>query len=238
MLWLHCKDLISRDKKVCLEGWISNSLWRHSPVSSLEVEFYLEDEKIGEAKSNEKGEFFLEHEFESQGLYQIMLNIKEAPSKSTILTALILSNNNEKPLTICDIDHTIVNFSFFRFLFGKRLYPIKGAKDTLNSLQNNYHLIYLTHRDKRFSALTKKWLKIHQIPFGPVFFWSINEDPFLSAKYKIRALQKIQEQSKLSLEIGIGDRLSDMKAYSAMNIPNRFLIKKGEQWQKIMEVFK
>ncbi len=136
---------------------------------------------------------------------------------------------------ICDIDNTITHFSFFSFLFKDPLREVDGAKEVLAEISEKYYIVYLTHRDKRFTAVTKSWLSDHDFPLGPVFFWSIGEDPFTSKKYKINTLEKIREKSQLDFMIGIGDKQSDIEAYKKAKIPKYFLIKDSDDWKKIGE---
>jgi hypothetical protein len=234
MLWINAKDDISRSGEVTLQGRVSYYLWWHSSVKGKELEFFQNGEKIGSCFSDENGFYALKHGFSKKGLHQILIILKEDPSIRGIQNILIPENKSKKIL-VCDVDNTLVNFSLISFIFQFGLSPLSGASEVLNELSEYYDIVYLTHRDRRFTQLTKSWMVRHEIPAGPVFFWSLKEDPFLSKRYKMKKLEIIKEKAGMPLSVGIGDRTGDIEAYESAGIKKTFLINEETDWKKIKE---
>lgn len=237
MLWINANDELSTDKSVTLKGWIGNFLLIRYKVKNLQLEFYYQDKKIGETQTDKLGRFYLDYTFPDFGTYQVIVKMKGFYSLDTVINVLLINPEDQKEMIVCDIDNTLVQFSMLAFLFRLALNEIEGAKETLNLLKQKYHIIYLTHRERRFSNITKKWLLNHDFPISPVFFWSAKEDPFFSKKYKMDALKRIKEKAGARLAIGIGDKPGDIEAYKSCGIPRTFSIKGTGDWDKVREVF-
>lgn len=237
MLWINAIDEISAGPKVTLRGWIANFFIMRFRIKNLCLEFYYEGNKIGETRTDRLGRFYFDTEFEKPGTHQIFVKIKDFYSLDTIIHVLRIDPKEEKSILVCDIDNTLVQFSVFAFLMRITLNEIEGSRETLDILKDKYHIVYLTHRERRLSNLTKRWLLNHHYPPSPVFFWSAKEDPFSSRKYKKSALKRIKEKACVPLAVGIGDKPGDMEAYNSIGIPKIFPIKASGDWKKVKEFF-
>ena len=230
---INCIDKISTDTRVLIEGWVSRFLWFNFSLKNEELEIFHGDNKILDMKTNNNGEFAKEYDFKKPGLYSLRLRLKKYNNSPGILNILIIDPNDKKDVVVCDIDNTIVNFSYVMFFFGFDLDPIEGARSVLWEISKKYYLIYLTHRHDMFTNNTKEWILEKDFPLSPVFLWSIKDDPFRSYSYKVSKIKSIKKDTGLNIVAGIGDRESDIMAYRETGIPNIFLVDSSNSWEKI-----
>lgn len=232
-MWINALDEISNSLTVHLRGFASRFYWLYLPLKEVWVEFYLEDKKIGEAKTNKKGFFSLNYTFQKPGLYEITIKPQNSSSPKESLNILIVKPNEK--LVVCDIDHTLMEVSAFAFIANRKTPPMEGALETLKILEKNHHILYLTHRETRFAHITKKWLKDFDFPTGPLFLWSYKHHPFKNESYKTNALKRIVLRSSLPLKMAFGDKESDLEAYKNAGVKKIVQILGPQDWKKLKE---
>lgn len=188
-------------------------------IAGIEIQFSLQNEIIGSAVTDRYGVAKIEYTFTDYGLFEIGLNIRQgkyAKNSGKIVAGIF---NNEKPILICDIDHTLCKTNLFYFFLNldKRILAIPGSSLSLNRIKDKYHIIYVTHRDDAFICKTKYWLDLRGFPAGPVFFWNYGRAPFSNEKYKEAIVGNLKKQFE-NIVVGIGDKLGDAFAYHTNGI--------------------
>jgi len=235
VIWINTNDEITNHKSVFLKGWVSYFLYFKFGMKKTVIEFFLENKKIGETETDQNGFFELEYEFENSGVFKIKTQIQNMEYFFSFFHILVLEKDNRKQALVCDVDNTIVDFSYWLLLTRSQFKEIQGAEETLKILSEHYHIIYLTHREERFSCFTKQWFDLHSLPAGPIIFWSSKDYPIANQKYKNKALADLIKKTGLKLAAGIGDKKSDIAAYQKNGIKKTFLLKEPKDWEKIRE---
>lgn len=237
MFWVNGRDKITHKSEALLEGWVSKTMWRKGGAPNVPVQFFLGDELVGETITGRFGRFSFPYHHTASGLVVIRVQVKGAPCHPGRIVHLVnLDHGLKKGLVICDVDNTLARFSLFTFMLKRPLGAFKGASEVLNKLSEKYYIVYLTHRDQRFSCLTKHWLEAKDFPPGPGFYWSLKDHPISSRNYKSGVLARIVSESQMPLVMGFGDKTGDIAAYEQAGIPKAFLIRGSEDWLDILEV--
>jgi hypothetical protein len=148
------------------------------------------------------------------GYHRVGIQAEGEESIVETSTAMVVPAGN--PLLVTDIDRTISDAYSWRANIGRpeRIRPLPGAVDVLRSLAGRFSLVYVTARNWRFSMRTHRWLDHCQFPPGPVFFrprWGV---VLPAGRFKQELLQRWLKGWS-GFGIGIGDRLSDARAYAS-----------------------
>jgi hypothetical protein len=123
---------------------------------------------------------------------------------------LVAARDKNTPLIVIDLDHTVVDSSFFRVLTdGGR--PMGDSVAVTQRLAQNYSLIYLTHRPDLMTRTSKQWLVRGGYPPGPLLVSRL-KDAFDSGAFKTAKLSELRVAFP-GVAVGIGDKLSDAQAY-------------------------
>jgi len=135
-------------------------------------------------------------------------------------------NYQGREVVIVDIDHTIADVSSAEFLFlnHTQIQPLEGSVEVLSDLSKKHIILYLTARHEIFSEHTLLWLKHHNFPQGDVLFWNLTDFPFTDEEYKKKRISLLKNK-KIKVLFGVGDKESDLNAYSAFGIKS-FIINK------------
>ena len=128
-------------------------------------------------------------------------------------TLLVAVREAKTPITVIDMDDTLVASGFAKVIFGEPA-MMPGSVDVVKRLAKDYTIIYLTHRPEYFAARSKVWLKKHEYPQGPVLTSTISGFLKGSGEFKSTKLRELSQKFK-NLKIGIGDKMSDAQAYHA-----------------------
>lgn len=117
---------------------------------------------------------------------------------------------------VVDIDETIsaTDYSGFFGLRENNSHPYDHAREVLTRLSGDFDIIYLTARPQWLFAETRAWLREAGFPRGPVVATGRIVDVFWPASFKTRSLALLRLRVPEIL-IGIGDRKTDVAAYSA-----------------------
>jgi len=124
-------------------------------------------------------------------------------------------------LVIVDLDKTVVASGFHTVLIGEAA-EMPDSPRVLARVAKGRTIVYLTHRPDYFGPKSKAWLKAKGFPPGPVLLSSVSGFLGGSGEYKAAAIRAMRQRFK-NVEIGIGDKPSDVAAYHANGL-RAFLI--------------
>jgi hypothetical protein len=129
------------------------------------------------------------------------------------------TNRQDSPRTtiVIDIDDTLCVTDYRCVIFGigtDDSRPLDEAARTLRLLAEKYDILYLTARPASVSHRTRRWLKAHDFPPGPIIGSRTLIDVIFQSDYKKRVLTRLRKQH-VGMLIGIGDRPWDSRAYRA-----------------------
>lgn len=125
-------------------------------------------------------------------------------------------------MLIVDLDKTLVASGFYTVL-ASNPEPVFDSVRVMGLLARRYTIIYLTHRPDCLGPKSKSWLAENGYPDAPLLM--PNSRTFLkgSESYKSSIINEIRRRFP-KLEIGIGDKTSDAKAYHDNGIRSFLLI--------------
>lgn len=150
---------------------------------------------------------------------------------------------------VVDIDETISATDYAGF-FGLRennSHPYDHAREVLNRLSGDFDIIYLTARPQWLFAETRAWLREAGFSRGPVVATGRIVDVFWPGSFKTPSLALLRLRVPEIL-IGIGDRKTDVAAYSANGMLSLVVHPRGgmaypdsavvlEDWKAVEEFF-
>ena len=178
------------------------------PVRGARIEFREGETLLGFATTDPRGSASIEIDAGPPGIRRIRV---VSPRSEQALVVDVLPA--DAPILVLDLDHTVADVSPVRFAFAdnRTIRPLRGAIEAIQELRGSYHIVYLTARDHSFLSKTREWLRLNDLPDGPVFirrrrFWSLT--PFA---HKLERLAEIARTHRLVA--GIGDLPTDMEAY-------------------------
>ncbi len=126
---------------------------------------------------------------------------------------LVACRPPDTPMAVVDLDKTVVGSGFQTVLLGNPD-PMPGSVDVLKRLAADRTVIYLTHRPDYFGPKSKRWLWVQGYPRGPVLLSTASSFLKGSGTFKREMLQSLQKDFT-KIEVGIGDKFSDVEAYHA-----------------------
>ena len=180
------------------------------PVRGETIEFFDGDARIGSAVTDARGFASIEVDAGPAGRRRFRVATRRTDEA---LVVHVLSPG--APVLVVDLDHTLVDIGTTRFAFAanRTIKPLEGAVDVAKRLSARYEIAYLTARDHSFLAKTREWLRLQELPDGPVFlrrkrFWSQS-----SLDHKRGRLEELKRTHRLVA--GVGDLPTDAKAYLA-----------------------
>jgi phosphatidate phosphatase PAH1 len=145
-------------------------------------------------------------------------------------------------LIVTDVDGTLTSSenSFAKaVMLGRGVKPHPGAVAALRAVAaRGYQVIYVTARPDRFTDATRVWLGNNGFPRGPVrladaLFVKPGKD---TIAYKQRALGALKQ---FDVVAGVGNRKSDVAAYSSAGIPaERIFVKLPEYTGELGEALR
>lgn len=119
----------------------------------------------------------------------------------------------DAPLLVVDLDKTLVESGFQEVLLGDPK-PMVDSQRVMARLAEKYTVVYLTHRPDTLGTKSRRWLVAQGYPAGPLLLSDLGGFFAGSEKFKSSKLNEIQ-QDFLNLRLGIGDKITDAKAYHA-----------------------
>ena len=178
------------------------------------VRFYRDGRLYKAALTDDAGEAAVAFTADSPGDYAFQadvtaLGLSEPPPVPTEL--LVACRAANEPMMVVDLDKTIVASGFHAVLIGGAE-PMPGAAEVLGDLAKGHTIVYLTHRPDVFGPKSKAWLQEYGFPPGPLLLSSLGAFVKGSGAYKTMMLADITTRFS-RVEIGIGDKISDVLAY-------------------------
>jgi hypothetical protein len=124
---------------------------------------------------------------------------------------LVACRKPDTPLVLVDLDKTVVASGFEAVLLGTPK-PMDHSRRVLDRLARTRTIVYLTHRPELLGSKSKRWLADNGFARGPLLAGTAGG--FLKGSQANKA-GRIAELKKTfsNLEIGIGDKVSDARAY-------------------------
>ena len=125
-------------------------------------------------------------------------------------------------IAVVDLDKTVVASGFHTVLLGNPE-PMAGSVDVLKRVAADHTIVYLTHRPDYFGPKSKAWLWASGYPRGPVLLSSVSSFLKGSGTYKSDMIRGMKDTFP-QVEIGIGDKFSDVEAYHANGLTSILIL--------------
>ena len=139
-----------------------------------------------------------------KGTPREVLDVRPAP-------LLAAARPKDAKFVVIDLDHTVVDGSFFRVLVGSPR-PMADSVEVTKRIATVYSIVYLTHRPDLLTRKSKDWLYRNGYPDGPLLVSDLKQAFGDSGKFKTAKLNALRAAYS-NVMIGIGDKPSDAQAY-------------------------
>ena len=187
-------------------------------IPDATIAYYLNSHLIDIAQTDQNGFAAISWTPPAAQDYLFTLKIAEIPEnqdqkilKIDPVPLLVAARDISAPFVVIDLDHTVVDSSFFRVLLGGGK-PMTDSVNITKKIAQKYSLIYLTHRPDLMTLTSKSWLRNHGFPPAPLLVSELKQALGSSGDFKSAKIAELQK-SFPNLKIGIGDKLSDAQAY-------------------------
>jgi hypothetical protein len=187
-------------------------------VPGATIGYYLDSRLVDIAETDLDGFANISWTPSAAGDYLFTVKIAEIPKNQnqdllrvSPVPLLVAARDKTTPFVVIDLDHTVVDSSFFRVLLGGGE-PMVDSVDVTNKIAQKYSLIYLTHRPDLMTHRSKSWLRKHGYPPAPLLVSELKQALGSSGKFKTAKIAALN-QAFTDIKIGIGDKLSDAQAY-------------------------
>jgi len=124
---------------------------------------------------------------------------------------LVACRAADTAIAVVDLDKTVVASGFQTVLLGNPT-PMARSPEVLKRLAATHTIVFLTHRPDYFGPKSKTWLKAKGYPPGPVLMSTVGSFLKGSGTYKSEMIAALKKRFT-KVEIGIGDKISDVEAY-------------------------
>ncbi|MFP4356020.1 MAG: hypothetical protein ACLFUJ_12925, partial [Phycisphaerae bacterium] len=181
------------------------------------IRFYYQDRLFAEADTDSEGIAQVEFTPLEEGDYVFTVSYKPTTDEddsdaAPVSTNLIVSSRRaDTRFVVVDLDKTLVQSGFHLVLAGDPT-PMPGSAEVMHRLAEDYSVIYLTHRPDYFGPKSGAWLRSKGYPQAPLLTGNIKGLIEGSGAFKGQTLQDLARTFS-RLEIGIGDKISDVQAY-------------------------
>ncbi len=138
-------------------------------------------------------------------------------------------------LAVSDVDGTLTTSESAypdSLVTGNPVAAWDGAPQALSALQKGrYRMVYLTSRGRRFTQDTRSWLKAHGFPVGPLHLAAalLTAPGQPTVDYKAGAMMDMTKE-QLTIQVGIGNRQSDIQAYQQNQVPAQHIFVKRPEF--------
>ncbi|MBN1846675.1 MAG: hypothetical protein JW810_13400 [Sedimentisphaerales bacterium] len=187
-------------------------------IADAEIGYYFRDELIGTARTNADGLAASGWKPPGEGHFELSARIRDIPNgrNPDILhiepaALAVLVRPPQERFVVIDLDHTLVDSSFYRVLLGAGR-PMADSARVTRRIAERYSIIYLTHRPDLMTQRSKTWLRRNGYPPGPLLVSRLAEAFGSSGRYKSTRISTLQDSFD-RIAIGIGDKISDAQAY-------------------------
>ena len=186
------------------------------PIAGATVAFTRGDWVAGRITTDANGVAAMRWTPPNAGNYSFQASIVAVPNENfrdmlgVKAPLLVAARDKKTPQVVVDLDHTIVDSSFFRVMVGGGK-PMADSVEVLGRVAKRYGIVYLTHRPDLLARKSKSWLADNGYPSGPLLV-SEMKDLLEGGKFKSARLAALRRDFP-GVAIGIGDKLSDAQAY-------------------------
>ena len=144
-------------------------LWLSKDVENAPVRFYVDEQQVGETKTDEDGVAAVERKLDPElQRYEVRA---WAGFQELQATGRVFSWERERVIIAVDIDHTIAQTDYQELLSQRSADesdPVKHSVQALNALAQDFHIVFLTSRPRFLIDKTRTWLREKDFPAGPV----------------------------------------------------------------------
>ena len=187
-------------------------------------------QRIGDTRSDGEGRFRLELHGAARlpvGLRDLYASVAGDRSGVAFLAYVAPAGS---PIVVTDVDGTLTageNAFPHAVILGGGVSAQPGAAAALAAAPAQ--VVYVTARGERFTEATRRWLGAHGFPRGPLVLGRglFVKPGAATVAYKTRVLRALARD--FTIVAGVGNRASDVAAYSAAGVPaSRIFIKLPE----------
>jgi hypothetical protein len=209
--------VVMRGEKTRLAACLEREpvLWLSKDVENAPVRFYVDEQQVGDTKTDEDGVAEVERKLDPQlQRYEVRA---WAGFQELQATGRVFAWDRERVIIAVDIDHTIAKTDYEELLAqrGKdESDPVKHSVQALHALAGDFHIVYLTSRPRFLIDKTRAWLRERGFPDGPVVTSVRIRDLVRPKEFKEERLHTLRKAWP-TLLIGIGNEPSDAEAYGA-----------------------
>jgi hypothetical protein len=140
---------------------------------------------------------------------------------------LIACRAADAPLAVVDLDKTVVASGFETVLMGNPT-PMARSPEVLERMARDRTIVYLTHRPEYFGPKSEAWLREHKFPRGPLLMSTASGFFKGSGAFKTEMIRGLKARFT-KIELGIGDKASDVQAYHDNGLRGILIIQVDEK---------
>ena len=194
---------------------------RDVDVEGITLSFHRmrDGKRIGRAKTDADGYASIHYNAGTPGTYRFFVKMarlgrEHNPALRDLPPALLLVavRQRQTRFVVVDLDHTLVESSFFRVMLWDGGKPMRGSQRVMQRIAETYEIIYLTHRPNDLTRTSRLWLEDKGYPDGVILLSTARGMLGDPGRFKSKRLKKIR-RSFPRLVYGIGDKESDIEAY-------------------------
>lgn len=188
-------------------------------IENAQIGFFFNNQLLDTAVTDDGGRAVVTWLPPGLGDYSIVAQILAPPTDTKKVdmiqvepfTMLVMVRDANTPFVVIDLDYTLVGSSFTDVLAG-RGEPMADSVEVTHRLAQDYSIIYLTHRPEVMALTSRQWLAKQGYPTGVLLSSTMTQMVLGSGRYKTDRLATLAQLFP-NLKIGIGDKVSDAKAY-------------------------
>jgi hypothetical protein len=219
-LFFACDVLTPPNREVELAGRVHHLLGKKD-VAGMTVEFrrLSDGKRLGSARTGPKGWAKLPWTPPGLGNYEFSARVVDSRTRDQrelldLPTALLLVSVRKpsERFVVVDLDHTLVDSGFLRVVIWDGGKPMKDSTKVMQKIRRHYGVIYLTHRPEDLTRKSRRWLEEQGYPVAPLLLSTFRQAVGDAAKFKSARLREVRRDFP-NLAAGIGDKLTDVKAY-------------------------
>ena len=162
-------------------------------------------------------------------IYQPVADDEDEEDLQPIRTQLLVAcRTSDQKFVVVDLDKTLVESGFHTVLAGDPK-PMPGSVGVMRRLAKDFSIIYLTHRPDYLGGKSEAWLVDQGYPAGPMVVSNIGGLIEGNLAFKGQSLQNLKQDFR-GLQIGIGDKISDVQAYTQNGLRGFLIYKEDDGW--------
>lgn len=177
--------------------------------------------EVAVLETDSGGRATFERRYPEAGAYFFRASVEGTVDEKTVTPHLfgVYVRPADTPLVVCDLDKTLVQSGFFQVMIGMaRPFPEAARVVQRIADEKGLAVVYLTHRNDFFDAMSKAWLRANDFPPGPLFTSDVSGLLAGSGEFKTAELARLRERFE-NIRLAIGDKISDANAYVTNDIP-------------------